>query len=43
VQLVIADTGRVNYPILIGHLDLLPVLFDKVILPAAVHGELISP
>lgn len=40
--LVIADTGPVNYLILIGHIDLLPALFERVILPAAVHGELTS-
>jgi predicted nucleic acid-binding protein len=32
VRLVIADTGPVNYLILIGHIDILPALFDKVIL-----------
>jgi len=42
VQLVVADTGPVNYLILIGHIDLLPALFERVILPAAVHDELIS-
>jgi predicted nucleic acid-binding protein len=42
VQLVIADTGPVNYLILIGHIDLLPRLFDKVILPAAVRDELMN-
>jgi hypothetical protein len=33
VQLVIADTGPVNYQILIGHIDVLPALFQKVIRP----------
>jgi predicted nucleic acid-binding protein len=42
VRLVIADTGPVNYLILIAHIDLLPALFEKVILPAAVQGELAS-
>jgi predicted nucleic acid-binding protein len=40
VQLVIADTGPINYLILIGHIDILPALFQKVILPAAVQDEL---
>jgi predicted nucleic acid-binding protein len=40
VRLVIADTGPVNYLILIGHIDILPALFEKVILPAAVRDEL---
>ncbi len=40
LQLVIADTGPVNYLILIGHIDLLPRLFSRVILPTAVEEEL---
>lgn len=40
MQLVIADTGPINYLILIGHIDILPALFQKVILPAAVRDEL---
>jgi predicted nucleic acid-binding protein len=42
VRLVIADTGPLNYLILIGHIDLLPVLFEKVVLPATVQSELAS-
>ena len=40
MRLVIADTGPVNYMILIGHIDVLPALFEKVILPAIVRDEL---
>ncbi len=40
MQLVIADTGPVNYLILIGHIDPLPRIFQRVILPAAVKEEL---
>ena len=40
MRLVIADTGPLNYLILIGHIDLLPVLFEKVVLPASVQSEL---
>jgi predicted nucleic acid-binding protein len=40
VRLVIADTGPINYLILIGHIDLLPALFEKVTLPSAVQAEL---
>ena len=43
MRLIIADTGPINYLILIGSIDLLPVLFDKVILPSAVQAELIDP
>jgi predicted nucleic acid-binding protein len=40
VRLVIADTGPINYLILIGHIDLLPRMFERVVLPAAVQTEL---
>ena len=40
MRLVIADTGPINYLILIGHIDILPALFQKVILPAVVGDEL---
>ena len=43
MRLVIADTGPVNYLVLIGNIDLLPVLFEKVILPSAVEAELSDP
>ncbi len=43
MQLVIADTGPVNYLLLIGHIDILPALFEKVILPSAVQDELTDP
>lgn len=43
MRLVIADTGPVNYLILIGNIDVLPALFDKVILPSAVQAELTDP
>lgn len=39
-MLVIADTGPVNYLLLIGHIDILPELFGIVILPSAVRDEL---
>jgi predicted nucleic acid-binding protein len=39
---VIADTGPVNYLILIGHVDVLPRLFDRVVLPSTVQTELSS-
>jgi predicted nucleic acid-binding protein len=43
VQLVIADTGPVNYPIPIGEIDLLPRMFEKIALPLAVQAELADP
>jgi predicted nucleic acid-binding protein len=42
VRLVIADTSPINYLILIGHIDLLPALFEIVVLPAVVQSELAS-
>jgi len=43
VQLVVADTGPINYLLLIGHIDILPALFDKVVIPAVVRDELKHP
>ena len=43
MQLVIADTGPVNYLLLIGHIEILPALFERVILPSAVKDELANP
>lgn len=38
--MVIADTGPVNYLILIGCIDMLSELFERVVLPGAVKREL---
>ena len=43
MRLVIADTSPVNYLILIGHVDLLPRLFERVVLPGVVQSELSHP
>jgi predicted nucleic acid-binding protein len=40
VRLVVADTGPLNYLILIGAVDLLPKLFEHILIPAAVYAEL---
>jgi len=42
VRLVIADTGPLNYLILIERIGLLPVLFERVVLPTTVQSELAS-
>ena len=39
-MIVIADTTPVNYLVLIGHIELLPRLFGRVLIPPAVHEEL---
>ncbi len=43
MRLVVADTSPVNYLLLIGHINILASLFEKVILPAAVKEELSHP
>ena len=43
MRLIIADTGPINYLVLIGSIDLLPILFENVILPSAVRAELTDP
>jgi predicted nucleic acid-binding protein len=43
VRLIIADTSPINYLLLIDHIDLLPALFNRVILPAVVRNELSHP
>jgi predicted nucleic acid-binding protein len=38
--LVVADTGPLNYLVLIGESEILPKLFENVFVPEAVHAEL---
>ncbi|MGO9257480.1 MAG: DUF3368 domain-containing protein [Bryobacteraceae bacterium] len=40
MPIIVADTGPINYLILIGHIDVLPVLFKQIIMPSAVREEL---
>ena len=40
MRIVIADTGPLNYLVLIGLANLLPTLFEKVLVPTAVYREL---
>lgn len=40
---VVADTGPLQYLVLIGEIDLLPRLFEAVAIPAAVHAEMVHP
>jgi predicted nucleic acid-binding protein len=42
MQLVVADTGPLNYLVLIGAIELLPKLFEKVFTPEAVTAELLN-
>src|SRR5437879_6555330 len=40
MRLIVADTGPLNYLVLIGASDLLPKLFETVLVPQAVCDEL---
>ena len=40
VRLVVADTGPLNYLVLIEAIDVLPRLFEQILVPAAVYDEL---
>lgn len=42
-MIVVADTSPLNYLILIDEVELLPVLFGKVLVPQAVFQELAHP
>ena len=42
-MIIVADTGPVNYLILCGQVDLIQKLYGSLILPSAVHRELIHP
>jgi predicted nucleic acid-binding protein len=39
-RLVVADTGPLNYLVLIEAIDVLPKLFEQILVPAAVYDEL---
>ena len=39
-MIVVADTGPINYLILIGEIELLPALYDRVAVPPSVCEEL---
>src|SRR5687767_213093 len=40
MRLVVADTGPLNYLVQIEAIDVLPKLFEQIIVPAAVYDEL---
>jgi len=40
VRLVVADAGPLHYLVLIGHIDILPRLFERIYLPSVVRSEL---
>jgi predicted nucleic acid-binding protein len=42
-MIVVADTSPLNYLVLIDQIDLLPLIFGQVLLPASVYEELQHP
>jgi len=42
-MIVISDTSPINYLVLIGHVHILPQLFERIIVPPAVFTEINSP
>jgi predicted nucleic acid-binding protein len=42
MRLVVADTGPLNYLVLIDAIELLPKLFETVFTPESVTGELLD-
>lgn len=43
MSLVIADTSPVNYLVLVEQIALLPALFERIFIPAAVRSEMLDP
>ncbi len=39
-MIIVSNTSPVNYLILIGHIGILPELFEQIIIPQAVYSEL---
>lgn len=42
-MIVVADTSPLNYLVLIGEIELLPALYDKILIPQIVLAELQHP
>ncbi|NCJ06464.1 DUF3368 domain-containing protein [Synechococcales cyanobacterium C] len=42
-MIVVADTSPINYLLLIEQIDLLPYLFQKIVIPDVVHNEMRDP
>lgn len=43
MRVVVADTGPIHYLLLIGQIEVLHKLFEKIIIPSAVCAELLQP
>ncbi len=42
-MIVVSDTSPINYLLLIDQIDLLPYLFEKIIIPEVVRDEMLDP
>ncbi|MDJ0903190.1 MAG: DUF3368 domain-containing protein [Xenococcus sp. MO_188.B8] len=42
-MIVVSDTSPINYLLLIDQIDLLPYLFEKIIVPEVVRDEMLNP
>jgi predicted nucleic acid-binding protein len=42
-MIVVSDTSPINYLLLLGHIDLLPRLFQQIIIPDVVRKEMLDP
>ncbi|MCY7394421.1 MAG: hypothetical protein LH647_23870 [Leptolyngbyaceae cyanobacterium CAN_BIN12] len=42
-MIVVADTSPINYLLLINQIDLMPCLFQQIIIPDVVRDEMLDP
>ncbi len=42
-MIVVADTSPINYLLLINQIDLLPRLFQQIVIPDEVRDEMLNP
>lgn len=42
-MIIVSNTSPINYLVLIGQIDLLPELFQKIVIPKEVYSELSDP
>lgn len=42
-MIVVADTSPINYLLLIDQINLLPFLFEQIVIPEAVRDEMLVP
>ncbi|MGB3308263.1 MAG: DUF3368 domain-containing protein [Nodosilinea sp.] len=42
-MIVVSDTSPINYLLLIGQIDLIPRLFEQIIIPDVVRNEMLDP